>query len=76
DNLITLKEESFEKIETLSYSPYEGYNKNLLSKHQIYDDVTMLENFTNNLRTYATLEANAVLEATPDSNMHIDLGLW
>ncbi|MCT7581335.1 glycosyltransferase [Aliarcobacter butzleri] len=76
DNLITLKEDSFEKIESLSYSPYEGYNKNLLSKQQIYDDVTMLENFTNKLRTYATLEANAVLEATPDSNMPIDLGLW
>lgn len=76
DNLITLKEDSFEKIESLSYSPYEGYNKNLLSKQQIYDDVNMLENFTNKLRTYATLEANAVLEATPDSNMPIDLGLW
>ncbi|MDN5128361.1 glycosyltransferase family 2 protein [Aliarcobacter butzleri] len=76
DNLITLKEDSFEKIESLSYSPYEGYNKNLLSKQQIYDDVTMLENFTNKLRTYATLEANAVLESTPDSNMPIDLGLW
>lgn len=76
DNLITLKEDSFEKIESLSYSPYEGYNKNLLYKQQIYDDVTMLENFTTKLRTYATLEANAVLEATPDSNMPIDLGLW
>lgn len=76
DNLITLKEDSFEKIESLSYSPYEGYEKKLLSKQQIYDDVMMLENFTNKLRTYASLEAYSILDATPNVAMPIDLGLW
>lgn len=76
DNLVTLKESSFDKIESLSYSPYEGYNKKMLSKEQISFDAKMLQNFTNKLRTYATQEAYAILEATNDTDIPIDLGLW
>ena len=76
DNLVTLKENSLGKIESLSYSPYEGYDKNLLSKEQIHDDVNMLQNFVSKVRTYATKEAYEILEATNDINMPIDLGLW
>ena len=76
DNLVTLNENSFEKIESLSYSPFEGYDKNLLSSEQIAYDVNLFENFTNKLRTYGTLEAYKILESSKDSNLPIDLGLW
>ncbi|HKM18892.1 MAG TPA: glycosyltransferase family 2 protein [Aliarcobacter sp.] len=76
DNLVTLNENSFEKIESLSYSPFEGYDKNLLSSEQIAYDVNLFENFTNKLRTYGTLEAYKILNSSKDSNLPIDLGLW
>ncbi len=76
DNLVTLNENSFEKIESLSYSPFEGYDKNLLSSEQIAYDVNLFENFTNKLRTYGTLEAYKILQSSKDSNLPIDLGLW
>lgn len=76
DNLVTLNENSFEKIESLSYSPFEGYNRDILSKEQIASDVKMLQGFTNKLRTYGTLEAYKILEASGDTNIPIDLGLW
>ena len=76
DNLVTIKDSSMDKIESLSYSPYEGYEKKLLSKQQISDDVNLLQNFTTKIRTYAAKEAYEILEGSKDSTMPIDLGLW
>ena len=76
DNRVSLSENSFDKIQSLSYSPYEGYDKKMLSYQQIEDDVNMLLHFTNKLRTYATLEAKAILEVTSKTTMPIDLGIW
>ena len=76
DNVVTIKDSSANKIESLSYSPYEGYEKKLLSKEQISNDVNLLQNFTTKIRTYATKEAYEILEASKDSSMPIDLGLW
>uniref|UniRef100_UPI0040483FD6 glycosyltransferase family 2 protein n=1 Tax=Aliarcobacter sp. TaxID=2321116 RepID=UPI0040483FD6 len=76
DNRVSLTQDSFEKIESLSYSPYEGYNKKLLSSEQIKEDINMLLNFTNKLRTYSTFDAKPILEEISKTNMYIDLGLW
>ena len=76
DNMLTLKDSSQDKIESLSYSPFEGFAKKLLPREQIHYDVKMLETYTNKLRTYATREANEILEASYDSDLKIDLGLW
>lgn len=76
DNRVSLTEDSFDKIESLSYSPYEGYDKKVLSYQQIENDVNILSHFTNKLRTYSTMDAKAILEVTSQTDMPIDLGLW
>jgi exo-beta-1,3-glucanase (GH17 family)/cellulose synthase/poly-beta-1,6-N-acetylglucosamine synthase-like glycosyltransferase len=76
DNRVSLSDDSFDKIESLSYSPYEGYDKKMLSYQQIENDVNMLVHFTNKVRTYAASEAEAILEVTSKTDMPIDLGLW
>jgi len=76
DNVVILKENSFDKIQSLSYSPFDGYDRKMLSAEQINYDVKMLENFVTKLRTYGTLEAYNILEASNDSNLPIDLGIW
>lgn len=76
DNFISLNESSFDKIESLSYSPFEGYDKKMISDEKIASDIKILEKYTNKVRTYGTLEAYKILEASPNSTLNIDLGIW
>ena len=76
DNKVSLIETNFEKVESLSYSPFEGYDKRVLSPKQIEEDVSILSHITNKVRTYSTADATVILEATSKTNMPIDLGLW
>ena len=76
DNRVSLIETSFEKVESLSYSPFEGYNKKVLSAEQIEEDVNMLSHFTIKLRTYSTADAKVILESTSKTEIPIDLGIW
>ena len=76
DNRISLKQDASERIESLSYSPYEGYGKKVLSPEQIAVDVGILLNFTDRVRTYSAADAKVILEETSKTNMMVDLGLW
>lgn len=77
ENRISLSQDSFGNIDSLSYSPYEGYDKKLLSKKQIEEDVDMLSFFTKRLRVYSSYDAQKILEAVSKRNdMAIDLGIW
>jgi len=62
DHQVSLNQDSFESIESLSYSPYEGYDKKLLSANQIEEDIKVLSFFTKKLRTYSTTDAEAILK--------------
>jgi len=46
DNQISLGQDSYGSIDSLSYSPYEGYDNKLLSQKQIDEDVKILSFFT------------------------------
>ncbi|MFY9090024.1 glycosyltransferase family 2 protein [Arcobacter aquimarinus] len=76
DNRVSLVETLSEKIESLSYSPYKGYNKQVLSPSEIEDDVNMLSHITNKVRTYSTMDAKVILEETSKINLPVDLGIW
>lgn len=76
DNRVSLVETLSEKIESLSYSPYKGYNKQVLSPREIEDDVNMLSHITNKVRTYSTMDAKVILEEASKINLPVDLGLW
>ena len=77
DNRISLSQDSYGSIDSLSYSPYYGYKKDLLSDKQIEEDVKMLSFFTKRLRTYSTADADAILKVIGKRyDMTIDLGIW
>ncbi|OCL82122.1 glycosyltransferase family 2 protein [Arcobacter porcinus] len=79
DNFINLKEDSFDKVQSVSYSPFEGFERNLLKDEDIRKDIILLNDYTYKIRTYGTKEAEKILEAISgleNSNLKIDLGLW
>ena len=76
DNKVTLKQNATERFESLSYAPFEGYDKKVLSPEQIKEDISILIKHTNKVRTYATADAKVILEVASKTNMMVDLGLW
>ena len=75
-NYIKLNDNSFDKIQSVSYSPFKGFNRELLSDEDIKRDIDILKNHTYKIRTYGTKEAQKILEAIEGTNLKIDLGLW
>ena len=64
-----------DKIESLSYSPYEGYEKAFV-KEQISYDVNLLQNIHQRLE-HMLQKIDEILEGSKkDNTMPIDLGLW
>lgn len=76
NNLVSLVEMPLEKIESLSYAPFSGYEKELLSTQQIKEDLVLLSGVSKKIRTYATEDAKAILEAGSGKNLLLDLGIW
>ncbi|AZL53912.1 glycosyltransferase [Aliarcobacter skirrowii] len=75
-NYIKLNDNSFDKIQSVSYSPFKGFNREFLSDEDIKRDINILKNYTYKIRTYGTKEAQKILEAIEGTNLKIDLGLW
>ena len=46
DNSVTLKQNASEKFESLSYAPFDGYDKKVLSPEQIRRDIDILLKYT------------------------------
>ena len=44
DNKVTLKQNASERFESLSYAPFDGYDKKVLSPDQIKEDIGILLN--------------------------------
>ncbi|MFA7083518.1 MAG: glycosyltransferase family 2 protein [Arcobacteraceae bacterium] len=76
DNRITLLQDSSEKIQSLSYSPYKGYEKKILSGKEVQNDLELLSTLTSKIRTYSTADASVILREATKTPMKIDLGLW
>ena len=76
DHQVTLTQDSSDKIESLSYSPYFGYDKKVLTPQHIQNDLEILSALTNKLRTYSTYDASVILNVASKTSMKIDLGLW
>lgn len=69
-------ESSTDKLQSLSYSPFKGYDKKLLSFDEISYDINLLSNYTNKIRTYSTQDTLAVIYPLLGSELKIDLGIW
>ncbi|MGB3751364.1 MAG: glycosyltransferase family 2 protein [Arcobacteraceae bacterium] len=75
-NIISLIQAEETKIESLSYSPYYGYERKVLSEKQIKNDIDLLSDITKKIRTYSSFDAKTILEAAAETMMPIDLGIW
>ena len=76
NNLVTLIESPSKKVQSLSYTPYYGYEKKVLSQEQIKNDLKILSPIAKKIRTYSSIDAQIILEATDEKIMPIDLGIW
>lgn len=76
DHQVTLTQDSSDKIQSLSYSPYFGYEKKVLTPQRIQKDLELLSSLTNKVRTYSTYDASVILNVASKTSMKIDLGLW
>jgi len=75
-NNISLTNTENSKIESLSYTPYFGYEREVLSAEKIKKDIELLSDVTKRIRTYSSKDAEIILEATSKIVMPIDLGIW
>lgn len=76
NNLVSLIESPSKKVESLSYTPYYGNDKKILSHKEIERDLNVLAPITRKIRTYSSIEAELILEATTQMILPIDLGIW
>jgi exo-beta-1,3-glucanase (GH17 family)/cellulose synthase/poly-beta-1,6-N-acetylglucosamine synthase-like glycosyltransferase len=71
-----------DRIESLSYAPFKGSTKTPLSRKEIAQDLVLVAKYADRVRTYATQDALAVLEAldsleNPEqAPLKVDVGLW
>jgi cellulose synthase/poly-beta-1,6-N-acetylglucosamine synthase-like glycosyltransferase/exo-beta-1,3-glucanase (GH17 family) len=76
NNLVSLIEAPYKKVESFSYTPYYGYERKTLSSKQIENDLNLLLPITKKIRTYSSKDAKIILEASSKQILPIDLGIW
>ncbi len=76
NKLVSLIESPYNKVESLSYTPYYDYEKKVLSTEEIKKDIDLLMPITNKLRTYSTKDAQIILDAVSKKEVVLDLGIW
>ena len=65
-----------EKLESLSYTPFKGFEKALKSDQEIAEDMKTIALISRKVRTYAISDAKHVLENVKDTKLKVDVGLW
>lgn len=76
ENIVSLVEAPYKKIESLSYTPYYGYERKALSADQIQKDIDVMSRIAKKIRTYSTMDTKVILEAATQRVMPLDLGIW
>lgn len=65
-----------EKVDSLSYTPYKGFDKAPKSNQEIEQDMKIIASISRKVRTYAIADAQRVLENIKDTKLKVDVGLW
>ena len=63
-------------LESLSYTPYKGFEKAPKSDEEIAADMQSIAIIARKVRTYAISDAQRVLKAIKDTKLKVDVGLW
>ena len=65
-----------DKLESVSYTPYKGFEKALKSNEEIAADMKTVAKISRKVRTYAIADAQKVLANLGDTKLKVDVGLW
>jgi cellulose synthase/poly-beta-1,6-N-acetylglucosamine synthase-like glycosyltransferase/exo-beta-1,3-glucanase (GH17 family) len=65
-----------DKLESLSYTPYKGFEKQLKSNEEVAKDMVTIAKIAKKVRTYAIADAQIVLENLKETKLKVDVGLW
>ncbi|MDD3342404.1 MAG: glycosyltransferase [Sulfurospirillaceae bacterium] len=65
-----------DKLESLSYTPFKGFEKALKSDEEVADDLETISQISRKVRTYAIADAEKVLSNLGETKLKVDLGLW
>jgi len=65
-----------DKLESLSYTPYKGFEKTLKSNEEVAKDMVTIAKIAKKVRTYAMADAQIVLENLGNTKLKVDVGLW
>lgn len=65
-----------DKLESLSYTPYRGFEKQPKSNEEIAQDMATMAKIAKKVRTYAIDDARRVLENINHTKLKVDVGLW
>ncbi len=65
-----------DKLESVSYTPYKGFEKALKSDEEVASDMQAIAKVAKKVRTYAMADAQKVLTNLGDTKLKVDVGLW
>ncbi len=63
-------------FQSLSYTPYKGFKKELQSPEEIKRDLEILKTYTKKIRLYSAGDAEAVIPLIEGDDLIVDLGIW
>lgn len=73
---VVLSPQIGDKLESLSYTPYKGFEKILKSDEEVEADMETISQIAKKARTYAMADAQKVLAVIKDKKLKVDVGLW
>lgn len=65
-----------DKLESVSYTPFKGFEKALKSNEEIAQDMQTIAKIARKVRTYAMDDAKIVLTNLGETKLKVDVGLW
>lgn len=76
ENKVITPPDAQKVIQSFSYSPYIGEDKQAKTYSEVKEDLLILKKLTNKIRLYASEDAKNVMEVAKDLNMSVDFGIW
>lgn len=64
------------EFNSMSYTPYKGFERNVKSKEELLHDFKILEKHTKKIRTYSIEDSKPLFPMIMETTLKIDLGIW
>lgn len=63
-------------FQSMSYTPYKGFDKDIKNDNELQKDFTLLEKHTKKIRTYAIKDTRPLFPLLEKSSLRLDMGIW